>query len=127
MTSQIDDPVSIPLTPDERELLTRGLSEWGGPAHCTDELAIAMGFASVKDLFSQADRLLDALKKQVPLSSSDWARTLVATEIAFASNVFGSGLDWATTTGLSDEKTVRLLRQLQRKIGAALARSSRGP
>jgi hypothetical protein len=105
----------------------RGLSEWGGPAQCSDELAIAMGFAGVQDLSGQADRLRDALNKQAPLRSSDWRRTLVATEIVFASDVFGSGVDWATTTGLSDEKTIRLLREVQRKVGAALARSVRGP
>src|SRR6266550_6299637 len=127
MRPGVDELVSIALTPDERALLMRGLSEWGGPAQCSDELAIAMGFAGVQDLSSQADRLRDALNKQAPLRSSDWRRTLVATEIVFASDVFGSALDWPTTTGLSDEKTIRLLREVQRKVGAALARSVRGP
>lgn len=116
--------IAVELSDDEREILRRGLGEWGGPARSTEALAVAMGFASVADLYDQGRRLRAALDSKEPLSAADWRRTLVATEFVFASDVFGSGVEWPTTTGLRDEETIRTLRGLQRKlnrkVGAAL-------
>lgn len=53
------------------------------------------------------------------MSQVDWVRTLLATEIVFASDVVGSGLDWPITSGLPDEETMHLLRSVQRKIPKA--------
>jgi len=110
------EPVAIPLSDQERQLLRTGLAEWGGPAHATDEFAIAMGFKGVDDLLSQRDRLSQALAGGEPLSRLDWKRVLLATELAFASDVIGSGVEWPTTTGFSDVDTIRLLRGVQRKV-----------
>ncbi len=41
---------------------------------------------------------------------------LLAVEIVFASDVVGSGLDWATTSGIPDEESIAILRRLQRKL-----------
>jgi hypothetical protein len=41
---------------------------------------------------------------------------LVATEIVFASDVFGAGVEWSTVTGSTDAETIAVLRQLQRKL-----------
>jgi hypothetical protein len=108
----------LPLTDAERDLLWAGLVEWGGPARCTDDLAVAMGFASVEDLFAQGDRIGKVLKEKQPLTRQDWVRTLLATEIVFASNVVGSGHDWSITTGIADDESIRLLRSVQAKIPA---------
>ena len=97
-------------------MLDRGLVEWGGPARCTDAMAVGMGFADVQDLFAQADRILGELVAGRPLSRWDWSRTLLATEIVFASNVMGSGTDWTDTTGLDDVRSIQVLRGLQRKL-----------
>ena len=115
----VNDEIAVPLTDDERELLRCGLGEWGGPARCTDRMAVAMGFESVQDLLVQADRLRGALASKLPLTQRDWMRTLLATEVVFASEVLGSGSDWATTTGFSDEETIKLLRMAQQKIPIA--------
>lgn len=115
-----DALVAIDLADDEREVLRCGLAEWGGPASCTDALAVAMGFQNVTDLFEQGRRLRSALVGGEPLSAKDWRRTVVATEIVFASDVFGSGVDWSITTGFSDEETIKILRRLQRKVGRRL-------
>jgi hypothetical protein len=115
----LDDPgreVQISLADDERFLLSRGLIEWGGPARCTQEMAVAMGFESVDDLFVQSDRLIEALEARHALSRTDWTRVLLATEVVFASNILGAGRDWAIATGIDDVKAVELLRQLQSKI-----------
>src|SRR5437870_751905 len=94
------DVVDIELTGSERRLLTSGLSEWGGPARCTEEMAIALGFKSVGDIFVVGKRVRDTLEAGGSLTGLDWLRTLLATEVAFASDVVGSGSDWSITTGI---------------------------
>lgn len=106
------------LTDEERHVLSRGLAEWGGPAHCTNALAAAMDFESATALLEEANRLIPLIRNGQPLTRRDWRRALVATEIVFANDVFGSGCDWATTTGITDEDTIRILRTLQRKSPA---------
>ncbi|QKW23746.1 hypothetical protein HUT16_35755 [Kitasatospora sp. NA04385] len=108
------------LDAPERRLLERALGEWGGPARSGNAMAYAMGFADAADLLVQCRRLSDALRADRPLSSADWARTLLATEVVFASDLVGSGVDWSTTTGWDDAETVRRLRSVQRKLGPVL-------
>ncbi len=114
-----DDPLAVDLTEDERQVLRNGITEWGGPADCTEEFARAMGFDGLADFNLQGPRLRDALDARRPLSRQDWGRVLLMTEVAFASDTFGSGLDWATTTGIPDETTIHLLRNVQRKVASA--------
>lgn len=107
---------SAMLAEDEIDLLCRSLREWGGPARCSDQLAVGMGFSSARDLFGQCRRLSAALTDDVPLSAADWTRALLASEIVFVSDLAGSGVEWQTTTGRSDEATIRTLRSIQRKL-----------
>lgn len=109
-------PIQLRLSDKERTMLRAGLREWGGPARCTEEMAVAMGFGGVEDLFTQGDRICEALAAGQPLSRTDWTRALLATEIVFVSNVLGSGQDWETTTGLGDGETLTLLRALQSHV-----------
>ena len=109
------------LSDIERELLRRGLLEWHGPARGTEEFAVAMGFADLDSLLREGRRIRGSLAGGEPLEPMDWARALLATEIAFASDVVGSGHDWSITTGLSDEETVRTLRSIQRKLAHVVA------
>ncbi|MBP0455159.1 hypothetical protein J5Y04_37445 [Kitasatospora sp. RG8] len=103
------------LTKREIDLLRRALLEWGGPARCSDQLAVGMGFAGARDLLDQCRRLRDELSNDAPLNAADWARTLLAAEIVFVSDLAGSGVEWPTTTGLSDETTIGMLRSVRRK------------
>ncbi|HEY9367172.1 hypothetical protein [Streptomyces sp.] len=105
------------LTPDETGLLRRALLEWGGPARCSDQLAVGMGFAGFQDLLDQSGRIRRALADDTPLTPADWARTLLATEIVFVSDLAGTGFEWRTTTGLPDDATINALRSIQRKLG----------
>jgi hypothetical protein len=114
------DKISFDLTDDERDVLRHGLMEWGGPARCTEELAIGMGFVSVLDLLTDGERIRAAIAVHAPLPVVDWARALLATEIVFASNLVGSGWDWSITSGRSDEETLTILRGLQKKLTATL-------
>ena len=112
-----EEPISVEPTERGRALLVRGLTEWGGPAQASPQLAVAMGFTGVEDLVhGDGVRIQEALRHHRPLSRTDWNRALLATEIAFASDVMGSGSDWETTSGWSDEETIWLLREVQSTI-----------
>jgi hypothetical protein len=115
----INDLLAVDLTDDEIRVLRHGLLEWGGPARCTDRMALAMGFESVDDILRQGDRIRTALDDRQPMSQRDWVRALLATEVVFASDVLGSGQDWESTSGLTDAETIRVLRSLQRKVPKA--------
>lgn len=110
------DSFSVDLTDVERRLLRWGVIEWGGPARCTQEMAVAMGFANVRDIFDSTDRLVAAIDQREALSGADWLRVLLLTEIVFVSEAIGSGLDWSITSGLSDEESLAALRSVQRKL-----------
>jgi hypothetical protein len=108
--------LSLDLDDNERRFLSWGIVEWGGPARCTEEMAVAMGFKSVKDLFDLTHDLADSIRSGTPLAASDWLRVLMATEIVFSSDTIGSGRDWRYTSGFSDEESLILLRSIQWKL-----------
>lgn len=108
--------ISFDLDDEERYVLCRGIVEWGGPAYATEELAVAMGFSGVRDLLAEGPKLYEAVKSGLPMSREDWFRVVLATEVAFASDMVGSGRDWSVTTGRSDEQTIRTLRAIQAKV-----------
>jgi hypothetical protein len=89
----------VGLTPDEGNLLASALSQWGGPASPTDELAVALGFADAEDLVAEAARLADAFRDGASLAPGDIERALVAAEVVFISDTFGAGVEWETVTG----------------------------
>lgn len=109
------------LTVEETGFLRRALLEWGGPAHSTEEFAVAMGFMGTRDLLVQCRRIRSALAEDEPLAPIDWARTLLAVEIVFISDVMGSGYEWVTTTGYSDTETIRMIRSIQRKLSRVVS------
>jgi hypothetical protein len=100
----------------ERRLLSEGLQQWGGPAKPTDQLAVAIGFAGVADFDAGRERIAAEIELGGPLTTLDATRALAATEIVFASDIFGAGVEWSIVTGLTDEETLRTLRSLQRKL-----------
>lgn len=108
------------LTNEEVRVLAAGLVQWCGPARCTNEFAIAMGYESSVDLPSRCIQIRTAVVRNESLWPMDWARALLATEIAFASDVMGAGTEWFTTTGLKDESTITTLRSIQRKLGSTV-------
>lgn len=109
------------LDEGEVQLLRRALGEWGGPARCSDQFAFAMGFTDTRDLLDQCRALRLALGDDAPIAPVDWARTLLATEIVFVSDLAGSGVEWQTTTGLDDDATLATLRTIQRKLAGTVS------
>lgn len=122
-SNQAEDRPGDDLDPADRELLARGLGEWGGPARATDALAQAMGFADRRALSVDGARIADAPRAGESLGAEDWGRALVATEIVFASDLHGSGCEWETTTGLTDAETIRRLREVQRRLAGVARRA----
>jgi hypothetical protein len=111
-----DELIEFALDDSERRLLRWGLADWGGPARCTEEMAVAMGFRSIDDLFMEGDRLSATLERAEAMTRFDWCRVLLATEIVFASNLVGSGWDWSITSGVSDAESLVTLRRIQLKL-----------
>ena len=54
------------------------------------------------------------------LTKRDLQRALIATEIVWASNYYGAGNDWEIVAW-DDERTLRTLRQIQRKLAGLRA------
>ena len=111
-----DEKIDVALSAEERDLLVRGLVQWGGPARPTEALAPAMGFKDLAEFDTGRRAICDALERGEALTALDWARALIATEFGFASDYYGSGVEWPTVTGRGDEDTIRLLRAVQRKL-----------
>lgn len=124
VVAMLDDAVDVALTDEERFLLNHGLVEWGGPARCTETMAVAIGFDSVADLLETGHRIADDLSKGRLLTRRDWTRALLATEVVFASDVLGSGHDWESTTGLDDAATLVMLRNVQSRLADVILRHS---
>ncbi|MCC2313586.1 hypothetical protein [Cellulomonas xiejunii] len=100
----------------ERRLLRAAMLDWGGPARPTDGLAVAMGFSSAERMPAEAWQLWTRIEAGERLGPSDWMQVLLAAEIVIVSDVVGSGMDWSTTSGISDAESVAVLRGLQRKL-----------
>lgn len=108
------------LTGPEVRLVRRALLEWGGPARCSDELAVAMGFTGFSDVVDSSRGLREMLTEDSPIAPADWARILLATEIVFISDLAGSGVEWSVTTGFRDEVTISAIRSIQRKLAGVV-------
>lgn len=67
-----DERINFDLTDEERFVLRKGINEWAGPARCTEELAVAVGFESVRDLWANSRRHRDAVHAKQPMSRTDW-------------------------------------------------------
>jgi hypothetical protein len=100
-------------------MLLAGLLDWGGPAHGTDSLAVAMGFSGLEDLDQEASRILARIQEGAPLTVRDWSRVMFATEVIFASDLLGTGSEWTVIQGGDDAHWISVLRDLQSKIPAS--------
>ena len=113
--SSVTGLVDIDLTEDERALLMHGLNEYFGLAkHADAVLAPLMGLHSIEEFDQLVLRLRDAVHAGEPLSDLDWARALLLTEICWASDLLGAGVEFGTN--IPDERALPLLRSVQYKV-----------
>jgi hypothetical protein len=121
-----DEVVDVDLSAEERELLWQGLHQWGGPTRPTDAIASVIGFPSVDAMHVEKKPIMERLRAGQPLSKRDWERALVAIEIVFASSYYGAAGDWEIVSTWDDDRTLRVLRGIQRKLAGFRARPRRG-
>jgi hypothetical protein len=66
----IDDAaVAVDITSAEHDVLRAGLVESMGPASCTEELALAIGFGGFAAMFADMGRLIRAIDGDQPLTA----------------------------------------------------------
>ncbi|MGO9506950.1 MAG: hypothetical protein ACLPXZ_06240 [Mycobacterium sp.] len=108
--------VAIDLTDEERQLMLQGLNEYGGPVQRGVPLLLAplLGLSTIDEFWTLTERLMEGIEAKESLSDLDWARALFLTEICWASNVIGAGVDFATS--FRDEAAAPLVRSIQRKV-----------
>jgi hypothetical protein len=111
--------ITTNLTERERDFIARALYEWHGSASWTPLPIEALGLSDWDEFDNLTERLENAVKSGEPLTDLDWARTLFLTEICWASNLVGSGLDFSIVTGIDDAEAVTLLRSIQRKVSSS--------
>ena len=70
-------------------MLRYGLGEWGGPARCAEELAVAMRFSSISDLFAESDRIVVALEDSLPMRHIDWEIVTTIPDFATVTTIRG--------------------------------------
>jgi hypothetical protein len=118
MTSS-SELVAVDLTAREREFIQQTLEQWGLSAADAPFPFQVLGLSTWEEFGELTLRLERAVSRGEPLTDLDWARVLFLTEITWASDLVGAGLDFATVTGISDNEALTLLRGLQRrrKIG----------
>jgi hypothetical protein len=112
------DIVAIRLTPDEQHFIETALIQWRWLATGYPLPIKALGLAEDWPQFDElVDRLRAAIAAKEPLSELDWARALFLTEISWASDLVGAGVEFRYN-GILDEEAVKLLRTIQRKISS---------
>ncbi|TNC33112.1 hypothetical protein [Mumia zhuanghuii] len=110
------EEVSLDLTRDEVHMLVYGLKDWSGPTDCTESLSRAFGFDGLDDFLAAGDRIANAISRREPLTVRDWTRALLATEVGWVSRVVGYSDEWDSIHAWTDEKSLQVLRSLQRKV-----------
>jgi hypothetical protein len=109
--------VTVDLTEDERDFMLFALTEYGGSASYKPFPIFIVGSSTSAEFDALVQQLRVALAHHAPMAKLDWARALLLTEISWASNLIGAGLDFATS--YRDEEAAPLLRSIQRKFGSA--------
>ena len=94
------------------------LMHWGGPAsYAPLPIKSSFGLADWKEFDALTARLDRAITSHQPLSDRDWALALFLTEMSFASDLVGAGVEFALISH-SDEDGTRLVRAIQHKISS---------
>ncbi len=107
--------VAVDLTEREREFIRQALRQWGWSASDAPFPFQVLGLSTWEEFGTLTYRLQRAVEDGESLTNLDWARVLFLTEITWASDMVGAGLDFATVTGFSDVEALSLLRALQRR------------
>ena len=113
--------VEVRLAPAELSLVEAALHELGGTASGTTMRSILTGAPDGRDSYRRRDQLLSLIRAGAPMTRMEWTRVLLFTELAFASDMIGSGVEWPIVTGLDDLESIVALRLLQRQLVGVVA------
>jgi hypothetical protein len=114
VTSNDGKLVSIELNEDERDLLVMALNEYDGTAQGAAELLPPLvGQMAQRGWRHVHLSLMNAIKREEPLTDLDWARALLLTEFAFGSDMVANARRFGPA---ADEYWVLVLRSLQDKV-----------
>lgn len=102
-----------------------GFDQWSGPARPQPESAQLVGFDGPEEMAEGIRRLRGAIASGEATSRLDWKRALIATELIFASDTFGAGVEWEIVTGRDEVADLRILREVQRKLVGVCPPSTR--
>lgn len=114
--SSADELVAIELTADERDFIEQTLKQWSLSAASTPFPFQVLGLSTWEEFGGLTYRLERAAVDGEALTDLDWARLLFLTEVTFASDLIGSGVEHTLMTRFSDAEAIGVLRGLQRKI-----------
>jgi hypothetical protein len=107
--------VAIDLDDDERELMVQGLNEYFKSAKSgVPFLVLIFRVSGAEEFQALVWRLLEAVENKEPLTPFDWSRALLLTEISWASDLVGSGIEFAKIR--SDNVVMPLLRSIQYQL-----------
>lgn len=118
------DKFLVELTAAQRSLLVTGAWLWfDGPNHGDSPPRAAMfGLEDGQLVSAELRRICASLGACEALTKDDWARALAATELGFASRIYGSSTEWEIVTGTDEVETFRLLREVQYALADVLPR-----
>jgi len=108
--------VSVALEPDERRFIAAALGVWDGVARDRPVPTRELRFSDLAEFLAETHRLGSLLVQHRTMSRLECSHVLFFTELAFSSDLFGAGLDFAAATGIPDSDGIVLLRQIQRKL-----------
>jgi hypothetical protein len=108
--------IAIQLTDDERDFVEQTLEQWSLSAASTPFPFQVLGLSTWDEFGALTYRLERAAVEGAALTNLDWARLLFLTEVTFASDLIGSGVEHTLMTRFSDAEAINVLRGLQRKI-----------
>ncbi len=116
------ESISIALTDEEQSFLRWGLELWRGPIYPSQQMRQGLGFVTSRELFDWVETHLHRVREETTFSRKEWTTVLALSELAFASETAGGAADWAVVSAIPDEKAIKILRSVQRKLRRVILR-----
>jgi len=95
-------------------MLSIGLGDWAGPAHCGDAMAQVLGFQDVNDLQEEGERISESIWRGEPQTRRNWTRAFASLEVMLTDSL-GSG-EWDAIHGYHEDDLNAALAPLRRKL-----------
>jgi hypothetical protein len=105
------------LSEEQRRFLSTALDVWHGPASWRPLPITVLGYADWTEFDADIARMRTELDQAEPqFSVVEWTRILLLSEISFASNLLGAGVEFDIVTAWRDPEALPMLRSIQRAL-----------